>query len=145
MSWIKSTNRELLIAGDRHRVSGDAAYRDDVLAMADWLNTEPKQLDVDTQLVDLGKHLVDDQELPLPPAILGRAGNDSSKKTVLIYGHFDVQPVCIPVSEPSDAHGDTFGRQISRTDGTPNPSHWLSTKRPGASSVEGAAMTKDPF
>jgi len=135
----------MLIAGDRPRVSGDAAYRDDVLAMADWLNTELKQLGVDTQLVDLGKHLMDDQVLSLPPAILGRIGNDSSKTTLLIYGHFDVQPVRNPVSEPADAHGDTFGRQISRTDGTLNPSHWLSTKRLGASSVEGAPMTKDPF
>jgi Cys-Gly metallodipeptidase DUG1 len=36
---------------------------------------------------------MDDQELALPPAILGRIGHDPLKKTVLIYGHFDVQPV----------------------------------------------------
>jgi len=33
------------------------------------------------------------QQLKLPPAILGRIGSDPKKKTVLIYGHFDVQPV----------------------------------------------------
>jgi Cys-Gly metallodipeptidase DUG1 len=32
--------------------------------------------------------------LDLPPAILGKLGDDPKKKTVLIYGHFDVQPVC---------------------------------------------------
>lgn len=61
--------------------------------MADWLNAQLKYLGVDTQLVDLGRHTMDGEDLPLPPAILGRIGNDTSKKTVLIYGHFDVQPV----------------------------------------------------
>jgi Cys-Gly metallodipeptidase DUG1 len=36
---------------------------------------------------------MDGQELELPPAILGRIGHDKNKKTVLVYGHFDVQPV----------------------------------------------------
>lgn len=60
--------------------------------MADWLNAQLKQVGVDTQLVDLGRHTMDGEDLPLPPAILGRLGDDKSKKTVLIYGHFDVQP-----------------------------------------------------
>jgi Cys-Gly metallodipeptidase DUG1 len=61
--------------------------------MAEWLKVQLKQLGVDTKQVDLGKHNLDGQELLLPPVILGRIGNDPSKKTVLIYGHFDVQPV----------------------------------------------------
>ncbi|KAG6835510.1 hypothetical protein H0H93_000694 [Arthromyces matolae] len=73
-------------------VSGDPVHRDDVVKMANWLNNQLKAFGVETQLVDLGKHVVDGQELPLPPAILGRIGTDPSKKTVLIYGHFDVQP-----------------------------------------------------
>ena len=36
---------------------------------------------------------MDGEELQLPPAILGRIGDDKAKKTVLVYGHFDVQPV----------------------------------------------------
>jgi len=63
--------------------------------MANWLNEQLKQLGVDTKLVDLGRHTMDGEDLALPPAILGRIGNDSNKKTVLIYGHFDVQPVNI--------------------------------------------------
>jgi Cys-Gly metallodipeptidase DUG1 len=73
-------------------ISGDANHRKDVLAMAEWLDGQLKQVGVNTKLVDLGKHTMDGQELSLPPAILGRIGNDPSKKTVLIYGHFDVQP-----------------------------------------------------
>ena len=30
--------------------------------------------------------------LPLPPVLLGKIGKDSKKKTLLIYGHLDVQP-----------------------------------------------------
>ena len=61
--------------------------------MAEWLNSQLRQVGVDTKLVDLGRHTMDGEDLPLPPAILGRIGKDNTKKTVLIYGHFDVQPV----------------------------------------------------
>ena len=61
--------------------------------MAEWLNAHLKAVGVSTQLVDLGKHTMDGEELHLPPAILGRIGDDKAKKTVLVYGHFDVQPV----------------------------------------------------
>jgi len=30
--------------------------------------------------------------LPLPPILFGTLGNDKNKKTLLIYGHLDVQP-----------------------------------------------------
>ncbi|EAU84106.1 hypothetical protein CC1G_06968 [Coprinopsis cinerea okayama7 len=73
-------------------ISGDAKHRQDVFKMADWLDAQLKAVGVETKLVDLGKHVMDGEELPLPPAILGKIGNDPSKKTVLIYGHFDVQP-----------------------------------------------------
>jgi Cys-Gly metallodipeptidase DUG1 len=73
-------------------ISGDPSHRKDVFAMADWLNAQLKQVGVDTQLVDLGRHTMDGEDLRLPPAILGRIGDDKTKKTVLIYGHFDVQP-----------------------------------------------------
>ncbi|PFH51172.1 hypothetical protein AMATHDRAFT_3303 [Amanita thiersii Skay4041] len=73
-------------------ISGDVTRRPDVVRMAHWLDSQLKTLGVETKLVDLGTHLLDGQELPLPPAILGKIGNDPNKKTVLIYGHFDVQP-----------------------------------------------------
>lgn len=61
--------------------------------MADFLNGYLRAVGVETKLVDLGTHTMDGQVLQLPPAILGRFGNDPNKKTVLVYGHFDVQPV----------------------------------------------------
>ncbi|KAF5323022.1 hypothetical protein D9611_009221 [Ephemerocybe angulata] len=73
-------------------VSGDAKRRGEVVRMAHWLDGQLKALGVETKLVDLGKHVMDGVELDLPPAILGSIGNDPKKKTVLIYGHFDVQP-----------------------------------------------------
>lgn len=61
--------------------------------MAAWLENELKTLGVSTKSVDLGTEELDGRTLKLPPAILGRIGDDSKKKTILIYGHFDVQPV----------------------------------------------------
>lgn len=61
--------------------------------MASFLESKLKDVGVETRLVDLGEHDMNGQRLKLPPAILGRIGHDKNKKTVLIYGHFDVQPV----------------------------------------------------
>ncbi|KAI0284572.1 CNDP dipeptidase [Russula aff. rugulosa BPL654] len=65
-------------------VSGDPVHRDDVFRMG--------QYGVETKAVELGTHVMDGQNLKLPPAILGRIGDDKSKRTILIYGHYDVQP-----------------------------------------------------
>ncbi|KAI0768251.1 CNDP dipeptidase [Trametes elegans] len=73
-------------------VSGDAEHRPQVLRMSEWLVNQLNQLDVTTKPVDMGTHVLDGQELPYPPVILGRIGDDPKKKTVLIYGHYDVQP-----------------------------------------------------
>ena len=44
-------------------------------------------------MCDIGvQELGDGQKIPLPPLVFGQLGNDPNKKTVLIYGHFDVQP-----------------------------------------------------
>jgi Cys-Gly metallodipeptidase DUG1 len=51
--------------------------------------------------VDLGTHLMDGVTLPLCPAILGRIGEDLAKKTVLVYGHFDVRPAAKSDGTPS--------------------------------------------
>ena len=61
--------------------------------MASFLEDQLKNVRVETKLVDLGKHLMAGKEVALPPVILGKIGNDKGKKTVLIYGHYDVQPV----------------------------------------------------
>ncbi|KAJ7920592.1 hypothetical protein B0H13DRAFT_2230755 [Mycena leptocephala] len=54
-------------------ISGDPAFRPHVLKMSDWLAAQLKAVGVTVKQVDLGTH-------------------DPAKKTVLVYGHFDVQP-----------------------------------------------------
>lgn len=61
--------------------------------MAHWLEAQLKQYGVTTELRPLGSQNLDGKTIELPPAILGRIGDDPKKKTVLVYGHFDVQPV----------------------------------------------------
>jgi starch phosphorylase len=48
-------------------ISGDATHRHDVFAMPEWLNSQLKQVGVDTKVVDLRRHIMDGQALPLPP------------------------------------------------------------------------------
>jgi len=45
-----------------------------------------------TRSADLGLQNLEGTTLPLPPVLLGQIGQDPQKKTVLIYGHLDVQP-----------------------------------------------------
>ena len=84
--------------------------------MANWLNEQLKAVGVETQLVDLGKQEIEGLVLELPPAILGRIGNDPKKKTILIYGHFDVQPVCSQaiISAPNLKLNLFLGEQVRR-------------------------------
>ncbi|KAI0842490.1 cytosolic non-specific dipeptidase [Hypoxylon sp. FL0890] len=72
-------------------VSSDAARRPDVVRMAHFLAGELKGLGADVELRPLGKQ-PDKPELDLPPVILARYGNDKNKRTILVYGHYDVQP-----------------------------------------------------
>jgi hypothetical protein len=74
-------------------VSGEVERRPEVVRMAGWVEAELKKVGVETKTVELGKQIVDKVEYALPPAVLGKIGHDKNKKTVLIYGHFDVQPV----------------------------------------------------
>ncbi|PWN43398.1 CNDP dipeptidase [Ceraceosorus guamensis] len=73
-------------------VSGDARYRQDVFRMADWLVKELEALGAKTELKPLGKQKLDGKEIDLPPVIFADYGTDPKKKTILVYGHFDVQP-----------------------------------------------------
>ncbi|KAI0088318.1 hypothetical protein BDY19DRAFT_950304 [Irpex rosettiformis] len=73
-------------------ISGDAKRREDVMKMGRWLEAELNKFGVKTEQIPLGKQHTEGQVLDLPPAIVGRIGDDPKKKTILIYGHFDVQP-----------------------------------------------------
>merc|ERR1719228_313180 len=58
-----------------------------------WMGDELKALGASIEYVDLGTQtLPDGQVLKLPPALMGELGTDKDKKTLLVYGHLDVQP-----------------------------------------------------
>jgi len=67
-------------------VSEGESHRPDVVRMGKWLHEKltSKDIGVDAQLVELPDNL--------PPLVIGRVGNNPKLKTVLVYGHYDVQP-----------------------------------------------------
>ena len=73
-------------------VSGDASFRAEVYKMGAWLKNRLSELGCEVSSHDLGMQELDGQEVQLPPVIVGSIGKDTSKKTVLVYGHYDVQP-----------------------------------------------------
>ncbi|KAJ3050544.1 hypothetical protein HK097_008510 [Rhizophlyctis rosea] len=73
-------------------VSGEAARRPDVFRMGEWLVNELKRLGASVETRAPGKQTLEGKELDLPPVVLGTYGTDAKKKTVLVYGHYDVQP-----------------------------------------------------
>ena len=67
--------------------------------MANFMENQLQALGVETRLEDLGTENLDGHELKLPPVVLGKIGEDPKKKTILLYGHFDVQPVSTVIVE----------------------------------------------
>ena len=63
-------------------VSTDRAHDKDVRGCADWLVKKLQSLCLDVQL----------HETPGHPVVLARNAHVPGRKTVLIYGHYDVQP-----------------------------------------------------
>ncbi|RHZ80696.1 hypothetical protein Glove_132g5 [Diversispora epigaea] len=76
-------------------VSGDAAYRENVFKMSQWLIELFQKLGISYEVVNVGTQVLDNKTLKLPPVLLGTYGNDPNKKTILVYGHYDVQPALI--------------------------------------------------
>ncbi|EDO15379.1 hypothetical protein Kpol_460p14 [Vanderwaltozyma polyspora DSM 70294] len=87
-------------------VSGDESLRPMVVKKSEYLVQELESLGfTDIQVKKLGTQPppVENPNLQLPPVILSRYGNDPAKKTVLVYGHYDVQPAALSdgwASEP---------------------------------------------
>jgi Cys-Gly metallodipeptidase DUG1 len=73
-------------------ISADPAHRQDVFAMGRWLSNKMTELGcvVESRKNPLGKQA--GTEMDLPDILLGHYGADKNKKTVLVYGHYDVQP-----------------------------------------------------
>ncbi|XP_015586059.1 cytosolic non-specific dipeptidase [Cephus cinctus] len=77
-------------------VSAWPEKRSEIVKMIQWAEAKLKDLGTTTELADIGKQkLSDGKEIPLPPVLLGTLGSDPKKKTVLLYGHLDVQPALL--------------------------------------------------
>lgn len=72
--------------------------------MAKWVRAELEKFGVATDAIPLGTQHIEGQILDLPPAIVGRIGEDAQKKTILVYGHFDVQPVSPACARGGERH-----------------------------------------
>lgn len=97
-------------------VSADPDMRPNVFAMADFLEKELKALGASVEKRALGKQ-PDKGDLDLPPVILSRYGNDSKKRTILVYGHYDVQPALKEdgwATDPFKLSVDEKGRMYGR-------------------------------
>jgi nonspecific dipeptidase len=61
--------------------------------MVTWAGDKLKELGTEVEYADVGMQtLPDGSTIKLPPVLLGRLGSDPNKKTLLVYGHLDVQP-----------------------------------------------------
>src|SRR6266568_5690413 len=84
--------------------------------MGEFLASELKSLGADVELRPLGKQ-PHKEHLQLPPVVVARYGNDSNKRTILVYGHYDVQPALLedgwatePFKLTIDDKGHMYGR-----------------------------------
>lgn len=111
--WIERLREAVAIPS----VSSAAEYRKDVFRMIDWTEKIMKNLGISCFQVENGMQTMPDgSKIQLPPVLFGTLGNDKNKKTVLIYGHLDVQPAQFEDgwnTEPfqlTEVNGQLFGR-----------------------------------
>lgn len=72
-------------------VSADEAARPDVVKMSEFLVKELNSLGCTVESRPLGPQ-PGKPHLQLPPVIVARHGSDKARRTILVYGHYDVQP-----------------------------------------------------
>ncbi|KAF2840144.1 Cys-Gly metallodipeptidase dug1 [Patellaria atrata CBS 101060] len=97
-------------------VSAMDEHRPDVVKMGQWLASELKNLGAEVELRPLGKQ-PHKEYLDLPPVVIGRYGNDKKKRTILVYGHYDVQPALMEdgwSTKPFELSVDEKGRMYGR-------------------------------
>jgi len=63
-------------------VSAQSSHAGDMRACADWLVAKLGRIGLEARIVETAGH----------PVVLGKSVRDPAKRTVLIYGHYDVQP-----------------------------------------------------
>ncbi|KAJ5816871.1 Cys-Gly metallodipeptidase dug1 [Penicillium robsamsonii] len=72
-------------------ISAQDENRPDVFRMGQFLADELTALGAEVEQRPLGKQ-PGKEHLELPPVVVARYGNDKNKRTILVYGHYDVQP-----------------------------------------------------
>ena len=99
-------------------ISAEDERRPDVVKMGHFLKKQLEDLGAHMEARELGQQ-PHKEHLTLPPAIIGRypAKKDESKRTVLVYGHYDVQPANLSDgwnTEPFKLTVDEQGRMYGR-------------------------------
>ncbi|KAF2726301.1 CNDP dipeptidase [Polychaeton citri CBS 116435] len=99
-------------------ISAEDERRGDVVKMGMFLKGELEKLGAHMEARPLGKQ-PHKEHLELPPAIIGRypAEKDTSKRTILVYGHYDVQPANLSdgwATEPFELSVDDKDRMYGR-------------------------------
>lgn len=99
-------------------ISAEDERRPDVIKMGHWLKSQLEALGAHMEARELGPQ-PQKEHLTLPPAVIGRypAQKDPSKRTILVYGHYDVQPANLSdgwATEPFELTVDGKGRMYGR-------------------------------
>jgi Cys-Gly metallodipeptidase DUG1 len=84
--------------------------------MGEFLAAELKNLGAEVEQRPLGKQ-PGKEHLELPPVVVARYGNDPNKRTILVYGHYDVQPALMEDgwgTKPFELSIDDKGRMYGR-------------------------------
>ncbi|KAI5229325.1 CNDP dipeptidase [Aureobasidium subglaciale] len=97
-------------------VSSEDERRPEVVRMGKFLESELKALGAHVEARPLGPQ-PHKEYLELPPVIIARYGEDPKKKTILVYGHYDVQPAAKEdgwATEPFELTIDDKDRMFGR-------------------------------
>ena len=104
--WLDELKEFLKIAS----ISTDPAFADDVRRCAQWLKAHIREIGIETaELIETKGH----------PLVYAEYFTDDSAPTVLIYGHYDVQPPdpidlwTSPPFEPTIRNDTVFARGAS--------------------------------
>lgn len=76
-------------------VSAWTEARNECYRMIQFATTKLQSLGFEIDIRNVGNQEVNGNDIALPPILLATRGTDANKKTLLIYGHLDVQPAKI--------------------------------------------------
>ncbi|XP_051999855.1 cytosolic non-specific dipeptidase [Xyrauchen texanus] len=114
--FIETLRRWVAVESD----SSDVTKRSDLHRMMDMTAEKLRLIGGHVEMVDIGlQTLTNGSTIALPKVVTAQFGNDSSKYTVCVYGHVDVQPAkkedgwATDPYELTDIYGNLYGRGAS--------------------------------